>query len=163
MSRKWNILSCCHWSHGLRLKQLLGSVAVPPIPVRVPSQRPLAPSVASVMIRVIMAWSWGLLTDLAFALQLRRTSVRRLTDEGAVLPVIASNWVLFDVRSVLYEHMGLKICMCLAVNFYYCTSVGYILKIQLQISSRIFSLWTLKSRFLWKIFHIIIGFVNVIN
>ena len=41
-------LSCCPWSHGLRSKKNLVSVAVPPAPVRVPSQRPLAPSVASV-------------------------------------------------------------------------------------------------------------------
>ena len=38
--------SCCPWSHGLRPKKT--SVAVPPAPVRVPSQRPLASSVASV-------------------------------------------------------------------------------------------------------------------
>ena len=35
--------------HGLRPKKLLVSVAVPPAPVRVPSQRPLAPRVASVI------------------------------------------------------------------------------------------------------------------
>ena len=40
--------TCCPWSHGLRLKKLLVSVAVPPAPVRVPCQKPLAPSVASV-------------------------------------------------------------------------------------------------------------------
>ena len=39
--------TCCPWSHGLRQKKSL-SVAVPPAPVRVPSQRPLAPSFASV-------------------------------------------------------------------------------------------------------------------
>jgi hypothetical protein len=43
---------------GLRPKKLLASVAVPPAPVRVDSQRPLAPSVASVTLivndRVIM-------------------------------------------------------------------------------------------------------------
>ena len=33
---------------GLRPKKFQTSVAVPPAPVRVPSQRPLAPSVASV-------------------------------------------------------------------------------------------------------------------
>ena len=42
------VLTCCPWSHGLRPKKLSVSVAVPPAPVRVPSQRPLAPSVASV-------------------------------------------------------------------------------------------------------------------
>ena len=41
--------TCCQWTHGLRPKELLVTVAVPPAPVRVPSQRPLAPSVASVM------------------------------------------------------------------------------------------------------------------
>ena len=40
-------LTCCPWSHGLRPKKLSVSVAVPPAPVRVPSQRPLAPSVSS--------------------------------------------------------------------------------------------------------------------
>ena len=35
------------WSHGLRPKKLLASVAVPAAPVRVPSQRLLAPSIAS--------------------------------------------------------------------------------------------------------------------
>ena len=40
--------SCCPWSHGLRPKKLSVSVAVPRAPVRVPSQMPLAPSVASV-------------------------------------------------------------------------------------------------------------------
>ena len=39
---------CCPWSHGLRPKKLLASLAVSPAPVRVPSQRPLVPSVASV-------------------------------------------------------------------------------------------------------------------
>ena len=34
--------TCCPWSHGLRPKKLLASMAV------VPSQRPLAPRVASV-------------------------------------------------------------------------------------------------------------------
>ena len=36
------------WSHRLRPKKLHTSVAVPAAPVRVPCQRPLAPSVASV-------------------------------------------------------------------------------------------------------------------
>ena len=36
------------WSHKLRPKKLHASVAVPAAPVRVPSQRPLAPSVPSV-------------------------------------------------------------------------------------------------------------------
>jgi hypothetical protein len=41
-------MSFCPWSQGLRPKQLLVSVAVPPAPVWVPSQWPLAPSVAPV-------------------------------------------------------------------------------------------------------------------
>ena len=36
------------WSHRLRPKKLHASVTVPAAPVRVPSQRPLAPSVVSV-------------------------------------------------------------------------------------------------------------------
>ena len=58
-------------------KKLSVSVALPPVPVQVPSQRPLAPSVASVMSvandKGDMKWSWGLCTDLAFALQPRKT------------------------------------------------------------------------------------------
>ena len=38
----------CPWTHGLRPKKLPVSVVVPPAPVRLPSQRLLAPSVASV-------------------------------------------------------------------------------------------------------------------
>ena len=40
--------ACCPWSHGLRPKKLLVSIRVLPVPVRVPSQRPLAPSGTSV-------------------------------------------------------------------------------------------------------------------
>ena len=43
-----NMYTCCPRSHGLLSKKLSVSVAVPPAPVRVPSQMPLAPSVASV-------------------------------------------------------------------------------------------------------------------
>ena len=39
---------CCPWNHGLQPKKHYASVAVPPAPVRVPSRRPLAPSIASV-------------------------------------------------------------------------------------------------------------------
>ena len=46
-TRNW-VDSAQPWSHGLRPKKLSVSVAVPPAPVRVPSQRPLAPTVASV-------------------------------------------------------------------------------------------------------------------
>ena len=37
------------WSHKLRQKKLHDNLAMPPASVRVPSQRPLAPSIASVM------------------------------------------------------------------------------------------------------------------
>ena len=37
------------WNHGLRPKKLYASVEVPPVPVRVPSLIPLAPTVMSVM------------------------------------------------------------------------------------------------------------------
>ena len=40
--------SCCPWSNGLQSRKLLASVAVPPAPVQIPSQSPLALSVASV-------------------------------------------------------------------------------------------------------------------
>ena len=40
--------TCCPWSHGLRSKKFLDSVAMLPLPVRVPSQRPVAPILASV-------------------------------------------------------------------------------------------------------------------
>ena len=46
--RKEIKLTCCPWSHGLRPKKRSVSVAVPPASIRVPSQRTLAPSVASV-------------------------------------------------------------------------------------------------------------------
>jgi hypothetical protein len=41
-------IPCCPWSHGLRPKKLSVSVAMPTAPIRVPSQRPLAPNVTSV-------------------------------------------------------------------------------------------------------------------
>ena len=41
-------LPMVHGAMGLRPKMFLTSVTVPPAPVRVPSQRPLAPSAASV-------------------------------------------------------------------------------------------------------------------
>ena len=40
--------TCSPWSHGLRPKNLWASVVAPPAPVRIPSQRPLAPSVTLV-------------------------------------------------------------------------------------------------------------------
>ena len=78
--------------HGLRPKKLSASVAVPPALVRIPSQRPLGPSVASVtndkgdneMILGAVHRSPGI------ASQLKKTSARRLSDKGAVRPVIGS-------------------------------------------------------------------------
>ena len=34
------LMSCCSWSHGLQPKKLSANVAMPPVPVRVPTQRP---------------------------------------------------------------------------------------------------------------------------
>ena len=84
-STLWGQDVSCPWSRGLRQKkkkELLVSVVVPPAPVRVPSQRRLAPSVAqsrrSLMTRVIMKWSWGLCTDLLeFALQKTHKQIGR--------------------------------------------------------------------------------------
>ena len=95
------ISTCCPWSHRLRqLKQtLLFNVEVSPAPVRVSSQRPLAPSVASVTsvandkgdTEMIL----GLCTDLL------ASSTRIPSDEGAVRPVITSNGDLsLQMRSV---------------------------------------------------------------
>ena len=58
---------------------------------RVPSQRPLTPSVASV---TSVANDKGG-NEMAFALWSRKTSARKSSDEGAVRPVIASNGVTF--------------------------------------------------------------------
>ena len=77
---------------GQRPKKFQTSVAVPAAPVRVPSQRPLAPSVASFTSDAndkddneMILW---LCTDLlAFVLQLRKTSARRQSDEGTVCTV----------------------------------------------------------------------------
>ena len=78
--------------HGLwPKKSYKASVGVSPAPIWVPSQRSLAPSVMSV------ANDKGdneMMPDLlAFALQLKKTpgNLRRLSDEGTVQPVIASN------------------------------------------------------------------------
>ena len=101
--------TCCPWSHGLRPKKLSVRVAVPPAPVRVPIQRPFAPSVASVTsvtndkgdnndpggcapIFCHLPYSWG---------KSRKTSARRPSDEGTLPPVIASNRVPYlQMRSV---------------------------------------------------------------
>ena len=94
----------------MRPKKLLVNVAVPPAPFRVPSQRPLAPIVASVtsvtndkddneIIQEAVHRSPGIcLTAEDNPL---KTSARRPFDEGAVRPVIASNEVPFlQMRSV---------------------------------------------------------------
>ena len=72
---EYDLLYMEPWAAAKKKKPLV-SVAVPPAPVRLPSQRPLAPrqSRRSLIIRMIMKWSRGLYTDLlAFALQLRKT------------------------------------------------------------------------------------------
>ena len=61
----------------------------PPTPVRVPGQRPFAPSVTSVtlrlMMRLIMRLYWGLCTDQRYGRgKPRKTSTRRPSDEGCV-------------------------------------------------------------------------------
>ena len=86
---------------GLRPKKFQTSVAVPPAPVRVPSQRSLASSVTSV-VNDDNEMILGLCTDLlAFALQLRKTSARRPSDKGVVRAVIVSNGAAFlQMRSV---------------------------------------------------------------
>ena len=79
-------------------------MAVPPAPVRVPSQRPLTPSASITSVandkgdnEMIL----GLCTDLLeFALQLRKTSASRPSMK-VVLPVIPSNEVPYlKMRSV---------------------------------------------------------------
>ena len=81
-------------------------MTVPPVPVRVPSQRPLAPNVASVTSvasgkgdnEMILA---AVHRSPAICLTAEETSARRPSDEGAVPPVIASNGVPFlQMRSV---------------------------------------------------------------
>ena len=72
------LIPSCPLSHGLRPKKLSVSVSVPPAPVRIPSQRPLAPSFASVTSvandKGDNVFIPGLCTDfLAFALRLRNT------------------------------------------------------------------------------------------
>ena len=103
-----NIIHSCPWSHGLRKKKLLVSVAVAPAPVRVPSQRPRAPIGQlgrSLMIRVIMKWFWGC-AQISWYLPYswgkhQKTSTRIPSEEEAVLPVIVSNGVPFlQMRSV---------------------------------------------------------------
>ena len=93
---------------GLRPKKFQTSVAVPPAPVRVPSQRPLAPSVTSItsvandneMILGAVHRFPGI------SLQVRKpqkTSARRSSDEGAVRPVIVSNGLPFYRVIGLFE------------------------------------------------------------
>jgi len=89
-------------------KKISVSVAVPPGPVRVPSQRPLAPSVASVTsvandkgdnemnLRAVHRSPGICLTA-----EENPRKPWRPSDEGAVRPVIASNGVTFlQMRSV---------------------------------------------------------------
>ena len=107
-SKRITIYSSCPWSHGLRPKKLSVSVAVPPPSVLVPSQRPLAPSVASVtsvanakgdneMILGAVHRSPGIY----LTAEENPRNLRISSDEGAVRPVIVSNGVPFlQMRSV---------------------------------------------------------------
>ena len=101
---------CCPWSHGLQPKKkkknfklvwrcyhlLSGFLAKGHLP---------RGSRQSLMIRVIMKWSWGCV-HISWHLPYswgkpQKTSVRRQSDEGAVQPVIASFGVPFyQMRSV---------------------------------------------------------------
>ena len=97
--------------HGLRPKKLSVSVAVSPAPVRVPSRRPLAPSVTTVTSVAndkddneindpggCAQISWHLPYSCA---KPQETSAWRPSNQGDVRPVIASNGVpFFQMRSV---------------------------------------------------------------
>ena len=66
----------------------------------------------SLMIRVIMKWSWGGCAQISWHLPYSRgkpqkTSSRRLSDEGAVRPVIASNGVPFLQIRLVGSHSTL--------------------------------------------------------
>ena len=72
---------CCPWRQGLRTKELVASVAVPP-----------APAKGCVQISWHLSYSRG---------KPQKTSARRSSDEDAVRPVIASNGIPFlEIRSV---------------------------------------------------------------
>ena len=81
-------------------KKLSVTMAVPPAPVRVPSQRPLAPRVASVTLvandngdnEMILG---AVCRSPRISLQPRKTSAKRPSYEGAVQPFITSNGVPF--------------------------------------------------------------------
>ena len=97
---------------GQRTKKFQTSVAVPPAPVWVPSQRPLAPSVTSVTSvandKVIMKLSRLCTGLLAFALQLRKTSARRPSDEAVrqVSPQMGSHTFNEVGRTAQYVRKG---------------------------------------------------------
>ena len=85
-------------------------MAVPPASVRVPSQRPLAPSVASVTSVANVKGDNEMILGAVYRFpgicltaeeNPRKPSARRSSDEGSVRPVIASNGVPFlQMRSV---------------------------------------------------------------
>ena len=94
---------------GLRPKKFQTSVAVPPAPVRVPSQRPLAPCVASVTSvandkddNEMILGAVHRSPDICLTAEENpRKPARRPSDEEAVRPVIASNGIPFlQMRSV---------------------------------------------------------------
>ena len=107
MTNNWNLPNkhVVHGAMSCGQKKLSVSVAVPPAPVQVPSQRPLAPSVASVisvandkgyneMILGAVHRSPGIC--LTAEENPQKISAGRPSDEGAVRPVIASNGVPFS-------------------------------------------------------------------
>ena len=95
---------------GCGQKKLYASVVVPPVPVRVPSQRTLAPSVASVTLvandqddNEMILGPVHRSPGICFTAEEKphKTSARKPSDEGAVQPVIASNGIPFlQMRSV---------------------------------------------------------------
>ena len=86
-----------HGAMGLRPKKFQTSVAVPPAPVRVPSQRPLAPSVGSVTSVANDKDDNGMMLGAvhrcpAICLTAEENP-RKPQPEGAVRPVIDSNGI----------------------------------------------------------------------
>jgi len=108
----WIYWTCCPGAMDYSQKKLLVSVAVLPAPIRVPSQRPLASSVASVMsVANDKGHNWMILGTvhrspgicLTAEGKHQNTSARRSSDEGALRSVIASNEVPFS-KWGRYDH-----------------------------------------------------------
>ena len=75
-------------------------MAVPPAPVRVPSQSPPAPSVASVMSVVNDKGNEMILGAVHRSPGIAEDNLSRPSGEGTMRPVIASNGVPLQMRSV---------------------------------------------------------------